>query len=246
MWVWILLYSLALLALLGAVGGWLVHRSEHHNQFLFQRLLDPEDRRRRMLGCLERIAAVLDRHGISYWLDQGTLLGAYRHQGFIPWDMDIDIAIESTSHERLWALRGELEPPYRLIQVSKLWMADKLLPFLRHLIPRRTFLRLVDFRTGEFVDIFEYRPDGDQGMEALPWTLTNYRATEETRTGATALRTHPREQIFPLDKTLEFEGAAYPVPAQTEAYLHHVYGDDLSPDREWSEEAGAYVKKVSQ
>ncbi|MCQ2977966.1 MAG: LicD family protein [archaeon] len=42
---------------------------------------------------LEFIDNVCEKHGLEYWLDYGTLLGAVRHGDFIPWDDDLDICM---------------------------------------------------------------------------------------------------------------------------------------------------------
>lgn len=64
---------------------------------------------------LQVVTSICDKHNIPYFLAEGTLLGAIRHQGIIPWDDDIDIAVPRAEYERLMKiLPKELPPAYYL------------------------------------------------------------------------------------------------------------------------------------
>lgn len=67
------------------------------------------------LELLREFDRVCRKHDIPYFLVWGSMLGALRHQGFIPWDDDIDVGMMREDYERLRALpEGEWNPAYEL------------------------------------------------------------------------------------------------------------------------------------
>lgn len=62
--------------------------------------IPPEEVKQIELNLLKEITSFCDENNLKYTLDSGTLIGALRHKGFIPWDDDIDIAIGSPYSRR--------------------------------------------------------------------------------------------------------------------------------------------------
>lgn len=62
------------------------------------------------MEVLQRVAEVCDRHGIIWYAAYGTLLGAIRHEGFVPWDDDMDIWVKRKDYNRLVQLLPEELP----------------------------------------------------------------------------------------------------------------------------------------
>jgi lipopolysaccharide cholinephosphotransferase len=67
-----------------------------------------------VLDLMVEFDKVCKKHNIRYYLDGGSLLGAVRHGGFIPWDDDIDLAMPREDYERFIQLGKEFEEPYFL------------------------------------------------------------------------------------------------------------------------------------
>ncbi len=72
----------------------------------------------KMLRMLEVVDAICTKHCLDYWLDAGTLLGAVRHQGFIPWDDDMDIAMPRKSYETFLRVAPQELPDFMWLQTS--------------------------------------------------------------------------------------------------------------------------------
>lgn len=127
--------------------------------------LSSEEVKRCELGILSEVASFCEANDIHYSLTFGTLIGAIRHRGFIPWDDDIDIAIPRKEYELFFE---KFKHDYYLaIEHSK----DTTYPY--------AFGKVVDTRTvvieqttspypmGVYIDVFpvDIIPDGEDGAK---------------------------------------------------------------------------------
>ena len=58
------------------------------------------------MDVLQSIAEVCEKYGLEWYAAYGTLLGAIRHEGYIPWDDDIDVSMLREDYERFLKICG--------------------------------------------------------------------------------------------------------------------------------------------
>ena len=120
------------------------------------------------MGILDDVHAFCEQHRLRYFLSSGTLIGAVRHKGYIPWDDDIDIYMPRRDYEQFlqtYKDRGH----YRVLNPRK--ETNYYYTFAK-VVDRRT--RMVEdevkgFEIGVFMDIFpvDYVPDNLQERERV-------------------------------------------------------------------------------
>lgn len=120
---------------------------------------------------LDVIHQVCTEYGLRYSLAYGTLLGAVRHKGFIPWDDDIDLIMPREDYEKLLVIWNEAAPKGYILQNTR---TDPVFTqnFTKIRKDHTTFLqdeaeRAKHYHKGIFVDIFpgDRVPSGKIGQK---------------------------------------------------------------------------------
>ena len=98
--------------------------------------LDIDEIKEVELGVMDYIHNICKEKGINYSLAYGSLLGAVRHRGFIPWDDDLDIALKRDEYDKLYqAILEDNNSIYKVVS----WENDSRYPY--------PFYRVYDSRT---------------------------------------------------------------------------------------------------
>ena len=204
-----------------------------------------------MQKCDAELLRILDnickKHNLTYWLDFGTLLGAYRHKGFIPWDDDMDVSMIRKDYEKFVSiLKSELADSNFNIEES-----DGRIGFgYKH---EKTGI-WCDIFPVDFYKVNEY---SEANIDILKTKIAEYRSyyirnkeklssneIQENRRkliddspnansviiyhGREFNHQHPKafyciDEIFPLSN-VSFENMTFPAPAKCDLYLSKIFG----------------------
>ena len=168
----------------------------------------------RMLRIFHLLAI---KHRIRYWLSSGTLLGAARHKGFIPWDHDVDIEMPLEDYIKFFKVASRDLPDDIFFQNSFTdtnLLSNRPQDAVSPLHPEiGYYLNPMNHRLRDKASCYGYCLLYDcKWHDGLMIDLF----VSEKRS----------EDVFPL-KEMEFEGFVFPVPKSWKANLEENYGDDV-------------------
>ncbi len=112
----------------------------------------------KQLSILEEVDRICKKHNIPYWLDSGTLLGAVRHGGFIPWDDDIDIGMMKEDLARFVEIAPSELPETLFLQTPQNEPETKIVKIrdLNSLYIESADTFNVNYQKGLYIDIFPF------------------------------------------------------------------------------------------
>ena len=127
-----------------------------------------EEHKQVMLNILTEFATFCDQHQLMYYLDAGTLIGAVRHKGFIPWDDDIDVNMPQKDYDRFVEMTrksGGLMAAHLQVEYPE----DTIYPFLKISDDRTVLVEFPDknpMEVGVYIDVFPKYGIKDKGFSS--------------------------------------------------------------------------------
>ncbi len=171
------------------------------------------------LNILKEFKRICEENGLRYWLESGTLLGAVRHQGFIPWDDDIDVSMPREDYNKFIAIFQEQKnEKYRL----RCWETEENYPYVYAKLEKvgSIFRQASDLRDdvcGIFIDIFPYDklPRNRNLRRKQKWMMDVYSNVVMLKCGIKKWKYGNKTDIKKWFKFLPIRMAALFIPLQT-------------------------------
>lgn len=125
----------------------------------------------RLLIMLKWFDAFCRLHGLTYYAVGGTLLGAVRHKGFIPWDDDVDLGMPRKDYERLESLMENKQFENYKLETYKSSCEDYCYPYDKLYDVSTTLIENYrrPLKRGVFLDIFPIDGAGETEKESVAW-----------------------------------------------------------------------------
>lgn len=115
-----------------------------------------DEQKQVMLSILVEFAKFCDEHNLMYFLDAGTLIGAVRHKGFIPWDDDIDVNMPQKDYDKFIELTRSSKG-YLTDHLQVKYTEDTVYPFLKISDDRTILIEFPEqnpMEVGVYIDVF--------------------------------------------------------------------------------------------
>ena len=118
------------------------------------------------LQLLEYFDEFCKDNNLRYFLAGGTLLGAVRHKGFIPWDDDIDVAMPRNDYEKFITLCNKLDKDYKILSCELL--NEHMIPFAKFVdVNYQNYNKSINGRYGIRIDVFPLDGLGNSYSSAI-------------------------------------------------------------------------------